>query len=171
MQETECPKCGRRIKGRAELCLFCGTRIAGGKGGTAGKGRKFPVWALVAGVILIFLCGVLATQSGALMNIATGLQNSFQATMSPTSESLSPPTPTQPPTPTLTPAPTYTLTPTHTPTPQSTPTPELTPTSTPTATGLLPATGGQAGWPSAWWALGVVVILFGWLRHYLKERL
>ena len=168
MQEIECPKCGRQIKGKAELCLFCGTRVAGATGATAGKGRKVPIWAFVVGVILILLCCVLGTQSGALMNMATGFQNPFQATISPTSQAPATETPTRTPTPTSMPAPTYTLAPPQTPTPLATPTGTSAPTLTPT--NLLPETGGGAGWPFALWTLGGAAIFTSWMWRLRKQR-
>ncbi len=172
MQETECPKCGRQIRGRAELCLFCGTRVAGDAGAKAGEGRNLPVWVLVAGIILIFLCCVLATQSGALMNIVAELPSSLglRTTTTPTSTRKPSPTPTVTRTPTSTPMPVYTLTPTQTPTPRATPTPTQTSTQTPTTNGLLPESGGSASWLFTLWALGGAVTLLGWLWRCIKGK-
>jgi cell division septation protein DedD len=183
MSEIECPKCGRKIRGRGEMCLFCGTRIAKGAGGGAAreKRRKFPVWALGAGGVFILLCCVLAAQSGALMNIAAELQSSLTATtpLAPANEASSTPIPTNTPTPTSTPVPT-TPTPAQTPTPDATPTPEpmpMPPGSTPTptpATTLLPDTGRVTSWHLVLWALGGAMVLLGWgwswLWHLSKGR-
>ncbi len=165
--DMECPHCGRKIRGKAELCLFCGTRIEGAEStGTAReKRRRLPVWILVIAVIAALVSCALVARSGALLGIANELQNFSKATPTPTRV-------TRTPIPTNTPMPTYTPPPTQTPTPEATPTPELTPTPTPTAN-LLPETGGGASWTFALWALGGAILLFGWgwawLWRCLKE--
>lgn len=183
MQEIVCPDCGRKIKGQAELCLFCGKRLEGRGGGRAARkgGRGFTLWVLVAGIILVLSCYALTTRSGALSGIAARLQDFKVASIF--AEATHTPTPTSPPTPTRTPTPTQTPTPeaTSTPEPTKTPTPpptltpiyETTPTPTPPTT-LMPETGRPASWPYALWALGGAMVLLGWgwrwLRHALRER-
>lgn len=183
MQEIVCPDCGRKIRGKAELCLFCGKRLEGRGGGRAAStGRRgFALWALVASIVLVLLCCALTTQSGALSGIATRLQDLEVASIfteaTPTPTPPSTPTPTRTLTPTQTPTPEATSTPepTSTPTPPPTLTPiyETTPTPTPPTT-LMPETGRAASWPHALWTLGGAMVLLGWgwrwLRRSRKER-
>jgi hypothetical protein len=181
MQEIACPNCGRRIKGQAELCLFCGKRLDGAAdGGEAAETRAgFPFWVLVVAGAMILLCCGLTAQSGAISGVTTRLQD-FAASASNLAEAthtLVPtntpvPTPTSTPTPTPTPEPTSTPAPTLTPTPEPTPTPthESMPTPTP-PTPLLPDTGRTMGWRQAVWVIGMAMLLFGWGWSWLWHRL
>jgi hypothetical protein len=174
MQETECPNCGRKNRGRAEQCLFCGKKLEGRAGGGAMReGRRgLPLWALVVGILLVVLCCVFTAQPGALSGIAARLQDLDVPSLAKATPT---PSPTNTPMPTRTPTPTPTPTPEATPTPTSefTPTPTREPTPTPTSpTPLLPDTGGVASWPLALWALGVTIVLLGWswLWRCSKDR-
>ena len=175
MEEIQCPNCGRSIKGKAELCLFCGTRIQSSATEDTARGKlpPFLLWLLIASVPIALLCCVLiARSSGVLQSIASMLQTSPEVTVTPVGiSSTTPltrtPTPTLPPTPT--PEPTAeAASPTNTPSP--TPTPNLqSPTPTPTTT-FLPDTGQARYWPFVLPAVSGVVIFLSWLYRLTSRK-
>lgn len=154
MAEIRCRKCGKRVDGKADLCLFCGKKVSGGGHGnlTGGRKRGFPIGVLLTIILLSCLCCVLGAQLEPVRNAAADL-------LPRGAEGLTLPTDVSNPTAT---AADKRVVSTSTPTPPPTETPKATSTPEGTDVPLLPKGGGSAsGGPFLILALGGTLLLFG----------
>jgi hypothetical protein len=160
MAEIRCRNCGKKVNGKADLCLFCGKKISGvGRGNlTGGRRRGFPLGILFTIMLLSCLCCVLGYQLEFVRNAAAGWLPSRAG------EGLT--LPTEVPNPTATVA-EGRVTSTSTPTPISIePTEDTSTSGTPGTDGpLLPKSGGSASGSFVILALGGVLLLLGWSLH------
>lgn len=158
MAEIRCRNCGKRVDDKADLCLFCGKKVSGGRRGnlTGGRRRGFPVGVLITIILLSCLCCVLGAQLEFVRHAAAALLPARA------SEDLT--IPTDVPTATVV---ERRVTSTSTPTPVDTGTLEgtSTPEGTPMAGGLLPESGGDASGLFLILVLGGMLLLLGWFTH------
>jgi hypothetical protein len=170
----DCPNCGRTIRGKAEVCLVCGTRFQGGIEGEGKKGRRLLPWIIAANAILLVLCIVIifllyrpaldvaALWSGVTETLGSAAETLGIVAVTPT------PFPTRIPTETPLPTSTPTRTPTPTATPTLTPSPTVDTTLTPST--LLPEVGRPDGGPLVFWALGGALAFLGYASLLLQRR-
>jgi hypothetical protein len=155
MGEVACKKCGRKVSGKADLCLFCGKKIPGRGHGrlTGGRKRGFPLGILLTALLLSCLCCVLGAQ----------LEPVRRATAAwlPYRESLTIPTDVPTPTPTAVVRRVSAFTPIP-----------IDETSTPESGtgGLLPESGGGASGNFVILVLGGALLLLGWLWRVQSDR-
>jgi hypothetical protein len=151
MGEVTCKNCGRKVSGKADLCLFCGKKVSGrGHGSlTGGRKRGFPLGILLTAILLSCLCCVLGAQ----------LEPVRRATAAwlPYRESLTIPTDVPTPTPTAVVRKVSAFTPV--------------PADAESGTGgLLPESGGDASGAFVVLALGGTLLLLGWLWRVQSDR-
>jgi hypothetical protein len=166
MAEIRCRNCGKKVDGKADLCLFCGKKVSGGGRGnlTGGRRRGFPIGVLLTIILLSCLCCVLGAQLEPVRSAAAALLPSR------TGDGLT--IPTDVPNPTATVAERRVVS-TSTPTPipvEPTKEKTATPESTQVADGLLPESGGGTSGPFLILALGGTLLLLGWFVHFTLRR-
>jgi hypothetical protein len=149
MKEITCRNCKRKVNGQADLCLFCGKKLPGGRGGlTGGRRRGFPVGIFLTIMLLSCLFCVLFAQLEPVRRAAAALL------------------PSQPEEPlvipTDVPAPTPAVVARKAPSsPPSVPDETPVPTDTPSSDVLMPESGGRASEPFVVLALGGMLLILG----------